>query len=105
MQVRQYKRPCRYQHNLKSFFVRCPLFRCGASPCIQYKCGHSFETGGATHNQDAEFGALVNNGGHLTEPGYKPKKTFRTKNHEKPTKRNNSRKERKRGGVVGVCND
>ena len=33
-QVRGSSVPEPYQHTLKSLFVRCPLFRCGESPCI-----------------------------------------------------------------------
>ena len=35
LQVRGSGVPEPYQHTLKSLFVRCPLFRCGASPCFK----------------------------------------------------------------------
>ena len=49
------KRPCRYQRNLKSLFVRCPLFRCGASPCKTKILAKLLEREGDTHTQAADY--------------------------------------------------
>ena len=62
------KRPCRYQHNLKSLFVRCPLFRCGASPCKTKNLAKLLETEGGAHTQTHTY---VNQSGEHKAKGVK----------------------------------
>ena len=49
LQVRGSGVPEPYQHTLKSLFVRCPLFRCGASPCERLNCEKTLVNRCSTH--------------------------------------------------------